>query len=137
MPVGLSNSACLRNLNALIIWLDRQTWLGYGGNGNDRDTPPTTISVGAAGAAGGGSAAAFPQPPNNGKHFLGACADFGTECALVRGRGVAKSSTRIVSLFTLKLGAFELINEVDLFDRPVPTRARENEKSEAAAALSD
>jgi hypothetical protein len=94
VPVGLSKSACLRNLNARIIWLDKQTWLGYGGNGNERVTPPTMISVGAAGATGGrGAADARPHPPNNGKALLGRCDVEWDESALAVGRsGVAKSS---------------------------------------------
>jgi hypothetical protein len=63
VPVGLSNSACFRNLKALIIWLAIQIWLGYGGYGNSRVTPQTTTDLdGAAGSR----VVAGPHPPKPG-----------------------------------------------------------------------
>ena len=127
MPVGLSNSACFRNLNALIIWFARQTWLGYGGNGNARVTPPTTISEGADETAGG--FAAWPHPPNKGKLRCGLPAATWDGNALDT-RGATKSSESNGSFLTRKLiaDAVELIDGIEMgrFGRPMPTNACEN-----------
>ena len=55
------------------------------------------------------------------------------------GNGVEKSSPMFFSLFTPQLttDAFGLINEVGLFGRLSPAKARVNEKSVDAAAFSD